>query len=135
MYIKCMPAFSARDRHLVASAAGLGYANPFLPERIAFEKALLGREFQPAGPVWSVSVTNPHVTPANVTAIYRKLNGRIDTLRETLASATNIHPEELAIYEESVHYLLYQRYYSDFESSRGKVPFYRDFLADWNRLL
>jgi DNA-binding NtrC family response regulator len=130
-----MSAFSVRDRHLLASTAGLGYANPFLPERIAFEKALLGREFQPAGPVWSVSVTNPHVTPPNVTAIYRKLNGRIDTLRETLAAAPDVNPEELAIYEESVHYLLYQRYYSDFESSRSKVPFYREFLADWNRLL
>jgi DNA-binding NtrC family response regulator len=44
------------------------------------------------------------------------------------------------MYEESVHYLLYQRYYSQFaqgdaEKSRGKVHFYRDFLADWNHLL
>src|SRR5579863_332262 len=130
-----MPAFSPRDRHLLASAAGLGYANPFLPERIGFEKALLGREFQPAGPVWSVSISKPDVTPPNATAIYRKLNDRIDTLRETLASASDPGPEDLAIYEESVHYLLYQRYYSDFASTRSKMQFYREFLADWNRLL
>src|SRR5271154_323332 len=118
MYILGMAAFSSRDRHLLASVAGLGYANPFLPERIAFEKAALGREFQAAGPVWSVSVTDPHATPPNVSAIYRKLNERIEALRETLAAASDPGPEEIAIYEESVHYLLYQRYYSDFASVR-----------------
>src|SRR5580700_9448542 len=99
MYIVCMPTFLARDRHLLASVAGLGYANPFLPERIAFEKAALGREFQPAGPVWSVSVVNPNATPPNVTAIYRKLSGRIETLREELAAASGVSAEDVAIYE------------------------------------
>ncbi len=135
MYIECMSIFSTRDRHFLASMAGLGYANPFLPDRIALEKALLGREFQPAGPVWSVSVADPHATPPNVTAIYRKLNERIERLRETVASASDINPDELAIYEESVHYLLYQRYYSDFGSVKRRMPFYREFLADWARLL
>jgi transcriptional regulator with AAA-type ATPase domain len=130
-----MSAFSARERRLLASVAGLGYANPFLPERIAFEKALLGREFQPAGPVWSVSVTDPHATPPNVTAIYKKLNERIENLREAVASASDVRSEDLAIYEESVHYLLYQRYYSDFGSVRRRMPFYREFLEDWSRLL
>ncbi len=130
-----MPVFSARDRHLLTSVAGLGYANPFLPERIAFEKAALGREFQAAGPVWSVSVADPHATPPNVTAIYRKLSARIETLRDTLAAARDVHEDELAIYEESVHYLLYQRYYSDFASTRSRMQFYRDFLEDWDRLL
>src|SRR5579863_1235590 len=106
MYRFRMSVFSARDRHLLASVAGLGYANPFLPERIAFEKAALGREFQPAGPVWSVSVSDPHATPPNVTAIYKKLSGRIETLREALAAASDVNAEDLVIYEESVHYLL-----------------------------
>jgi DNA-binding NtrC family response regulator len=130
-----MSAFSSRDRHLLASVAGLGYANPFLPERIAFEKSALGREFQPAGPVWSVSVTDPHAVPPNVTAIYTKLNARIETMRQALVSASDVDPAELAIYEESVHYLLFQRYYSDFGALRRRTPFYREFLEDWTRLL
>jgi DNA-binding NtrC family response regulator len=135
MYISCMPAFSKSDRHFLASVASLGYANPFLPERIAFEKAALGREFQAAGPVWSVSVANPDATPPNVTAIYRKLNERIDQWRAAVAAARDTDAEELRIYEESVHYLLYQRYYGDFGSARGKWRFYREFRADWNQLL
>ena len=134
MYSFCMAAFKARDRHFLASVASLGYANPFLPERITFEKAALGRDFQVTGPVWSVSVTNPDATPPNVLAIYERLNASIETFRETLAAAPHPAPDELAIYEESVHYLLYQRYYGDFFAARG-WQFYRNFLADWNRLL
>jgi transcriptional regulator with AAA-type ATPase domain len=130
-----MPTFSARDRHLLASVAGLGYANPFLPERIAFEKAILGREFQAAGPVWSASVKDPEATPPNVIAVYRKLDERIGRLRDELVAAADCSGEELAMYEESVHYLLYQRYYSYFSTPRTKWQFYREFLADWVRLL
>ncbi len=135
MYILCMPIFAAQDRRFLESVASLGYANPFLPERITFEKAALGREFEAAGPVWSVSVADPDATPPNVSAIYRKLNGRIDRLREAIAAAPEADERELAIYEESVHYLLYQRYYGEFSSGAGKWHFYREFLADWNRLL
>jgi DNA-binding NtrC family response regulator len=38
------------------------------------------------------------------------------------------------MYEDSVHYLLYQRYYPRFISGDGKWRFYRELLADWNRL-
>lgn len=127
--------FRNRDRHFLTAVAGLGYANPFLPERIDFEKAALGREFQPSAPVWSVSVTAPEAAPPNVTAIYRKLNDRIALVRDAVSAAPDVSSEELAIYEETVHYFLYQRYYSAFAAEPGKWRFYRDFLADWNRLL
>ena len=130
-----MSVFTAHDRHFLASVASLGYANPFLPERITFEKAALGREFQAAGPVWSVSVVNPDATPPNVTAIYSKLNQRIERFRDAIRAAPDPAPEDLWIYEESVQYLLYQRYHEAFSAARSKCPFYRDFLADWTNLL
>jgi transcriptional regulator with AAA-type ATPase domain len=135
-----MPLFTTSDRQMLSAVAGLGYANPFLPERITFEKAALGREFQASGPVWSVSVKDPEATPPNVTALYKKLSGRIDRARDAMASAHAASEEELAMYEESVHYLLYQRYYSQFVKYDGtrasnKLNFYRDFLSDWGRLL
>ena len=55
-------------------------------------------------------------------------------LQPRLASASDIQAEELEIYEDCVLYLLYQRCHSKFISARGKWSFYRDFLADWNRL-
>jgi DNA-binding NtrC family response regulator len=129
-----LQAFSKSDRHFLQSVSGLAYVNPFLPERIALEEAALGREFVPSGPVWSVSVHDPDAVSPNVAAVHRKLSQRIDALQADLSVASNVQAEEFAIYEESVHYLLYQRYYPEFVSAEGKWSFYRQFLADWNRL-
>jgi len=128
-----MAVFSERERRFLTAVAGLGYGNPFLPERIAHERAALGKEFVDGGPVWSASVTDPDSTPPNITSVYRKLNEQREALRARLAAATDCHQDELRIYEESVHYLLYQRYHRDFVGARGKWAFYRSFLADWEK--
>jgi len=129
-----MGAFSDRDRQFLSSVANLGYCNHFLPERIAFEKAALGREFVPGGPVWSASVSDPDAEPPNVASIYKKLAALMEVLPAQLAMASDVSDEELAAYDESVHYFLYQRYHKNFLAAQGKWRFYRDFLADWNRL-
>ncbi len=129
-----MAAFSDRDRNFLSSVANLGYCNHFLPERIAFEKAALGREFVSGGPVWSVSVNDPDAEAPNVASIYKKLADLMEALPGQLARASDVSDEELAAYDESVHYLLYQRYHKSFVSAEGKWRFYREFLADWNRL-
>ena len=134
MYTICMAVFSAKDQHFLSSVAKLGYGNPFLPERITFEKAALGREFVPGGAVWSASVSDPDAESPNVTSIYKKLTALMESLPARLAEASEVRDEELTAYEESVHYLLYQRYRPQFVAARGKWRFYREFLADWNRL-
>ncbi len=129
-----MAAFSNQDRHFLSSVAKLGYCNHFLPERITFEKAALGREFVPGGPVWSASVSDPDAEPPNVAAIYKKLSALMEVLPARLAAASDIRDDEWVAYEESVHYLLYQRYHAQFVAGQGQWRFYREFLADWNRL-
>jgi transcriptional regulator with AAA-type ATPase domain len=134
LYTKCMAVFSRQDQHFLSSVAKLGYGNPFLPERIAFEKAALGRDFVPGGEVWSASVSDPDAESPNVLAIYKRLSALMEVLPARLAAASGASDEELAAYEDSVHYLLYQRYHSRFVAAQGKWRFYREFLADWNRL-
>jgi transcriptional regulator with AAA-type ATPase domain len=129
-----MGTFSRQDQHFLSSVAKLGYGNPFLPERIAYEKAALGREFVPGGPVWSASVSDPDADPPNEAAIRRKLTAVMEALPARLAAAPDVREDELVAYEESVHYFLYQRYHAQFVAAPGKWRFYRDFLADWNRL-
>ena len=130
-----MALFSQKDHEFLTAVAHLAYCNPFLPERIALERAALGREFVDDRPVWSASVSNPDATPANVSALYQKLSQRLDEVRSRLAQVADFADDEFVIYEESVHYLLYQRYYDDFAANRTKLTFYREFLTDWNRLL
>jgi len=129
-----MAMFSGKERQFLSAVANVGYGNPFLPERIKWEKAALGRAFTPSGPVWSASVSDPDTEPPNVAAIHKKLAPILETLPARLASASDVHPDDLAVYEESAHYLLYQRYHPNFVAAKGKWSFYREFFADWNRL-
>jgi transcriptional regulator with AAA-type ATPase domain len=129
-----MASFSQKERHLLASVAQLAYSNPFLPERVALERAILGREFVAGGPVWSASVSDPEATPPNLTAIYAKINARLEAFQSRLTESADVKDEDWTIYEECVHYVLYQRYHANFVAANGKWRFYREFLTDWNRL-
>jgi transcriptional regulator of acetoin/glycerol metabolism len=129
-----MAVFSRQEQHFLSSVANLGYGNPFLPERMTFEKAALGREFVPGFEVWSASVSDPDAASPNEASIFRKLSALLEALAPRLAAAPDIGDEERAAYEDSVHYYLYQRYHSRFVAAQGKWRFYREFLADWNRL-
>ncbi|HEY3837201.1 MAG TPA: sigma 54-interacting transcriptional regulator, partial [Bryobacteraceae bacterium] len=127
--------FSAVDRRFLHATAGLGYSNPFLPERIEWERAALGREYLESEPVWSVSVADPDADLPNILRIHEKQVELIEGLYRRLAAASSLAADELADYEDSVHSLLYQRYYRNFVEANGRWGFYRDFLADWNRYL
>ena len=129
-----MSVFSADERRVLSAIARLGYCNPFLPERMKLEQEVLGRDFVPAGPVWSASVSDPDAVRPNVPLIYGKLCDVIEQVRPRLASAPNPDVESVAVYQDSVHYLLYQRHYTLFASAQSRCIFYKEFLADWNRL-
>ena len=129
-----MSIFSAQERRILSAIARLGYCNPFLPERMELEHEVLGRDFVPTGPVWSASVSDPDAIRPNVPRIYSKLCDVVEQVRPRLVSAPNPDAESIAVYQDSVHYLLYQRHYRNFATAQGKCSFYRDFLADWNRL-
>ncbi|MGH9594273.1 MAG: hypothetical protein ACRD5L_14370, partial [Bryobacteraceae bacterium] len=122
-----MPTLSASESRFLTAVSGLAYCNPFLPDRIEWERSALGREFAGNEPVWSVSVGAPDAVRANVALIHKKLEAMIENLHQRLSAAPDIRGEELVTYEESIHYLLYQRF------ALHQVP-YRTFLADWNRL-
>ncbi len=131
MYNFCMSLLAARESHFLQSVANLAYSNPFLPERIALERAALQQDFVPGEPTWSASAADPDAARPNVALIYARLETMIDALRVHLQAAADIHPAEIAVYQECVHYLLYQRYYSQFVLTRDRTPFYPHFSADW----
>ena len=125
-----MGILSSRERSFLEAVANLGYCNPFLPERMELERAALGRDFTDAGPIWSVSVSEPELERPNIMKLHARLPGVIDAVRARLTDAS---PDERAIYEEAVHCMLYQRYYRRFVDAR-QYRFYKEFIEDWNRL-
>jgi len=109
------------------ASAALAYANPFSPERVEMEQAALGAEFVPGDPIWSVSVADPDRVRPNIWRIQKKLEPALEAMLERLARTDG----DFALYEECVHSLLYQRYYSQFASPTPNWNFYRKFAADW----
>ncbi|MEO8129759.1 MAG: sigma 54-interacting transcriptional regulator [Bryobacteraceae bacterium] len=126
-----MSLLASGDLHFLQSVADLAYTNPFLPERIDLERDALQHDFVPGESTWSASVADPDAARPNVALIYARLERILDALLLRFQSAADIHPTEVKVYQECVHYLLYQRYYSQFVLMRNRTPFYPHFAADW----
>jgi transcriptional regulator with AAA-type ATPase domain len=126
------------QRALLESVSRLGHANPFLPERIECERAVLGDDFLEGEPVWSYRAEHPGPR-ANVWRILSKLQPLVEHLRGLLAAGTEALGPDLQLYEDATLHLIYQRSYSKFyeagfgaeQQNPSRWRFYNEFLADW----
>lgn len=134
-----MAFLSANQRPLLEAVSRLAYANPFLPERVASERAVLGAEFQEGAPVWSQQVDDPEARRVNELRIEARLEPLAEQLRSRLSAGEEARAQDLTLYEDAVLYLLYQRYYRSFleadstQAGAARWRFYSSFLADWRR--
>src|SRR4051794_8096408 len=134
-----MAFLSKSERAFLQSVSQLAYCNPFLPERIACERAALGGDYVEGEPVWSLPVDEPERPRANVWRIVARLEPLAEQLRARLGAAAHASREDLTLYEDVILHLLYQRYYPRFFSAAtagpGRWRFYQEYLADWRRCL
>lgn len=127
-----MPLLREGERRFLTAVARLAYCNPFLPERIEFERAALGPDYEPASPIWSASVTDPEAIPPNLAKLRARLGPVVERIRTRIAGGASAQPEELLIYEASAQYFVYERYYPRFSSPHPNWRFYDSFAADWD---
>jgi hypothetical protein len=138
-----MSFLTSPERAFLRAVSDFSYCNPFLPEHSEFERAALGKEYVEGEPVWSQPVENPEKPRENVWRIFAKLEPVVEELRRRLALRPASRAEDLALYEDAVLYLLYQRFYPKFYeasfagSARPSMQwaFYREFLRDWRTFL
>jgi transcriptional regulator with AAA-type ATPase domain len=143
MYITCtiigMSLLTETELSFVEAVSRLAYCNPFLPERIAYERQALGPEFVETGEVWHVGSEldgrNPNVPKLNlrVEALAEDLRGRLLTDRR-------VGKKEARLYRDLVIYLLYNRYEDLFNgvveegcSAERRIDFFGDFREDFTR--
>lgn len=139
-----MALLNAEDRGFLRAVSKLAYSNPFLSERIEFEREALGGDYREAEPVWSMRVSDPDSPQPNLVRITDRLETSIQRLRGLLVDGAAATDEELDIYEAGALFLLYQRYEDELyrnvvgqlgEGSSGGFEHYTEFLRDWRHLL
>jgi DNA-binding NtrC family response regulator len=130
--------FNSVDRRFGDAVRQMTSSNPFLPERIAAERAALGAQFEERGADWN---TRPPTAQLN-----RNHDRLITRCAEVIARARAAWPrdgrveqDEARVYEAMVGYWLYQTYAARFDAfilaafdGRGgeRVDFYPAFRAD-----
>lgn len=140
-----MAFLTSNERAFLRAVSNLGYCNPFLPERIQYEREALGPDFREAEPVWSMRVENPDSPHVNALRVTAQVDTLVGTLRERLRNDKRASAEDLVLYETGVLFLLYHRYNNRFHiaivnaanQKAGSKPFgfYADFLRDWEHYL
>ncbi len=136
-----MAFLGASERAFLQAVSKLGYCNPFLPERIQYEREALGPDFRETEPVWSMRVDDPDTSPVNALKIAERVETLVGELKKRLAGRTAASREDLILYEDAVLFLLYHRYRNpltevilralDEKSGAGRIGFYANFLRDW----
>ncbi len=137
-------AFLTISEHaFLRAVSNLGYCNPFLPERIEYERQALGPDFVEAEVVWSMRVADPDTSHVNAEKITERVGVLIEQLRERLVSGAVATEQDLLLYEDVVLFLLFHRYQDHFyevivqalaqKPARRRCGFYAEFLRDWER--
>src|SRR5580704_15585994 len=96
-----MPFLSGTQRALLRAVSQLGYCNPFLPERVEFERAALGAEFVEGEPVWSYHVEQPGPRE-NHWRIQGRLEPVAEQARARLQEGAEAQESDLVLYEDAV---------------------------------
>ena len=105
-----MAFLSSNERGFLRAVSKLGYCNPFLPERIQYEREALGPDFREAEPVWSMRVDDPDSPHVNSQKIAERVESVARSVRERLAKGAAGTKEDLVLYEDATLYLLYDSY-------------------------
>ena len=99
--------FTKSDRKFAQAISKIAFANPFLPERVEFEKEALGKKFAPdTRPFWSWTLNDELDRPNNL--LLEKLVLELATkLRAKIISADSIDAEDFLLYDDLALYVLY----------------------------
>jgi hypothetical protein len=132
---------SGDERVLLQAVSKLGYCNPFLPERIIYEREALGGDFVEGEAVWSLRVDDPSTPRANNTTLAERVANLVEKLCERLRNGIHATTHDLGLYEDAVLFLLFHRtqvhFYSLIMQSQQqrsvakRLGLYTEFFRDW----
>jgi hypothetical protein len=124
-----MRSLSREDARFVETLSKLATSNPFLPERIQFERAALGDDFRETSVVWSKRLDRQN---PNVATLADRAQAIAQKMRAALPSGRALTGEQGRLYEELVFYVLYYRFEVQLERAMHApaASFYDDFCRE-----
>ncbi len=137
-----MPLLPSVDSRVAEAISGIGYANPFLPDRLELERRALGSHYIELG---SIIQSRPgdrlEQIFGNVPALRDRAESLLSKIKGRLEAGQPATQAELLVYEDLALYVLYGRYLADLdglvsqsiqqEGWHRPVHFWRRFLADF----
>jgi transcriptional regulator with AAA-type ATPase domain len=132
-----MTVLNTEDRHFLEIVAKVSYANPFLAERIDYERLALGTEFDESQANWNLLGDDPETHQANTRQIAERAYSIVAGVQQQLKKGTAAKPSELQLYEDTVLFLLYYYYAQRFKSSilnpqaEQSYEYFNEFVHYW----
>jgi len=132
-----MALLTDRERDFATAVSHLAYVNPFLSERIEWERRALGGEHVPFDTVWHAGTGKVGENP-NELRIAERAETLAEAVRERLAKKDRATEAEVELVQDLVAYVLFYRYQerlflAGVGEGRSNFGFYADFAADCER--
>ena len=133
--------FAGEDLQFARAVSALVFCNPFLPERLDWERRALGDRFEDKGAVWHSRAGIEPQDNRNVQRLEERTLHLIEEARGRLAAGpSRVDPQQKSLYEDLVVYALYYRYEGPLYRvlagrDRCAAYFYGDFRDDLHRYL
>jgi DNA-binding NtrC family response regulator len=108
-----MSVFTSEERQFAESLVHISYCNPFLPERIAWERTALGTDFDESAVVWSQLGPSGTLRP-NVERLGAKAEALTEAVRVRWPKRVRPDDPDWKLYLDVVDYVLHHRHRSSF---------------------
>ena len=112
-----MAILNAEDHSFLKFVAKVSHANPFLAERINYERRALGPEFDESQANWNLLGDDPETQQVNTRKIAERAYSIIAGIQPQLKKGAAAGRKELQLYEDTVLFLLYYYYAQRFKDS------------------
>jgi transcriptional regulator with AAA-type ATPase domain len=144
MEIRSMGLFNSKERAFAEAVSNLAFCNPFLTERIEYERQALGSDFHESRAVWNLSPERVAHQP-NVDEIMQRVEKLLLSISDSDKGGGKPTELELRLYEDLVLFYLYYQFLDQFlETGRvlleqnvtgQRIEFYEDFAREAGRFL
>jgi hypothetical protein len=114
-----MALFTDAERKCAHALVALGYCNPFLPERITYEREILGKAFVGAEDVWYKDVQDEESRP-NLELLTQRAKSLADRGRSRMMAGQASGDEEISLYADTVLYYFFNTFSESFHPIRRR---------------